>query len=172
MCRGDCNAVVLIACAARIDFKFSFLFLFPFFIIQAWHGRQRQRATRAEKLRFQALKADDQEAYMKMVEESKNERLTMLLGKTNDLLVRLGAAVQRQKDSEHDGIGPLKDLDAELPELSASKSGTPGDSLPEEDADIVDTESSHGIKTGDLLEGQRQYNSVIHSIQEKVIMKA
>ncbi|PSS33883.1 ATP-dependent DNA helicase like [Actinidia chinensis var. chinensis] len=136
--------------------------------VQAWHGRQRQRATRAEKLRFQALKADDQEAYMKMVEESKNERLTMLLGKTNDLLVRLGAAVQRQKDSEHDGIEPLKDSDAELPELSASKSGTPGDSLPEEDADIVDTESSHGIKTGDLLEGQRQYNSVIHSIQEKV----
>ncbi|XP_057489145.1 probable ATP-dependent DNA helicase CHR12 [Actinidia eriantha] len=136
--------------------------------VQAWHGRQRQRATRAEKLRFQALKADDQEAYMKMVEESKNERLTMLLGKTNDLLVRLGAAVQRQKDSEHDGIETLKDSDAELPELSASKSGTPGDSLPEEDADIVDTESSHGIKTGDLLEGQRQYNSVIHSIQEKV----
>ncbi|ONK81017.1 uncharacterized protein A4U43_C01F24340 [Asparagus officinalis] len=71
--------------------------------VQQWHGRQRQRqrATHAEKLRSQALKADDQEAYMKMVEESKNERLTMLLGKTNELLVRLGAAVQRQKDAEH-----------------------------------------------------------------------
>uniref|UniRef100_A0A5B7A9G1 DNA helicase n=1 Tax=Davidia involucrata TaxID=16924 RepID=A0A5B7A9G1_DAVIN len=134
--------------------------------VQAWHGRQRQRATRAEKLRFQALKADDQEAYMRMVEESKNERLTMLLGKTNDLLVRLGAAVQRQKDAEHDGIKPLKDSEAEL---SASKSGTPADSLPEEDADIVDMESDRRVKTGgDLLEGQRQYNSVIHSIQEKV----
>ncbi|XAR54646.1 Nucleoplasmin ATPase [Bertholletia excelsa] len=136
--------------------------------VQAWHGRQRQRATRAEKLRFQALKADDQEAYMRMVEESKNERLTMLLGKTNDLLVRLGAAVQRQKDAEHVGIEPLKDSDADLPELSASKSGTPGSSLPEEDPDMVDVESSNHVKTGDLLEGQRQYNSVIHSIQEKV----
>lgn len=134
--------------------------------MQAWHGRQRQRATRAEKLRFQALKSDDQEAYMRMVEESKNERLTMLLGKTNDLLVRLGAAVQRQKDAEHDGIEALKD--GELPELFASKSGTAGDSLPEEDGDIVDTEPSPHVKTGDLLEGQRQYNSVIHSIQEKV----
>ena len=139
-----------------------------FYNIQAWHGRQRQRATRAEKLRFQALKADDQEAYMRMVEESKNERLTMLLGKTNELLVRLGAAVQRQKDAEHDGIEPLKDSDADLPELSASMSGTPGDSLPEDDTDIVDTESSHHLKTGDLLEGQRKYNSAIHSIQEKV----
>ncbi|CAL5347182.1 unnamed protein product [Camellia sinensis] len=136
--------------------------------VQAWHGRQRQRATRAEKLRFQALKADDQEAYMRMVEESKNERLTMLLGKTNELLVRLGAAVQRQKDAEHDGIEPLKESDAYLTELSASKSETPGDSIPEEDANRVSIESSHRVKTGDLLEGQRQYNSVIHSIQEKV----
>ncbi|CAK9173647.1 unnamed protein product [Ilex paraguariensis] len=136
--------------------------------VQAWHGRQRQRATRAEKLRFQALKADDQEAYMKMVEESKNERLTMLLGKTNDLLVRLGAAVQRQKDAEHDGIEPLKGSDADLPDLTASKNGIPEDSLPEEDEDIINDEPDRRVKTGDLLEGQRQYNSVVHSIQEKV----
>ncbi|THF96564.1 hypothetical protein TEA_023219 [Camellia sinensis var. sinensis] len=134
----------------------------------AWHGRQRQRATRAEKLRFQALKADDQEAYMRMVEESKNERLTMLLGKTNDLLVRLGAAVQRQKDAEHDGIEALKDSDADLSNLSDLKSGAPEDSLPEENAETGDIESNRSVKTGDLLEGQRQYNSVIHSIQEKV----
>ncbi|CAL5337698.1 hypothetical protein CsSME_00020957 [Camellia sinensis var. sinensis] len=136
--------------------------------VQAWHGRQRQRATRAEKLRFQALKADDQEAYMRMVEESKNERLTMLLGKTNDLLVRLGAAVQRQKDAEHDGIEALKDSDADLSNLSDLKSGAPEDSLPEENAETGDIESNRSVKTGDLLEGQRQYNSVIHSIQEKV----
>lgn len=136
--------------------------------VQAWHGRQRQRATRAEKLRFQALKADDQEAYMRMVEESKNERLTMLLGKTNDLLVRLGAAVQRQKDAEHDGIEPLNGPEADLPELSTFKTETPGDSVSGEDANLVDVEPDLHVKTGDLLEGQRQYNSVIHSIQEKV----
>ncbi|KAK6913901.1 hypothetical protein RJ641_021222 [Dillenia turbinata] len=129
--------------------------------ILAWHGRQRQRATRAEKLRFQALKADDQEAYMRMVEESKNERLKMLLGKTNDLLVSLGAAVQRQKDAEHaDAAETMKDSEAELPELSASKSET-------EDMDIGDVDSNHHAKAGDLLDGQRQYNSAIHSIQEK-----
>ncbi|KAK6139067.1 hypothetical protein DH2020_027190 [Rehmannia glutinosa] len=137
------------------------------FATQAWHGRLRQRATRAEKLRFQALKADDQEAYMKMVEESKNERLTMLLGKTNDLLVRLGAAVQREKDAAHDSIEPLQGSDADLPELSASKTDTPAQSLPEEDEEVDDGPVDKG-KTGDLLEGQRKYNSVVHSIQEKV----
>ncbi|KAL8162672.1 hypothetical protein V2J09_014161 [Rumex salicifolius] len=126
--------------------------------ILSWHGRQRQRATRLEKLRFQALKSDDQEAYMKLVEESKNERLTMLLGKTNDLLVSLGAAVQRQKDAEHaDDVEQSKESEEE--ELQ-----TPGDSNPDEDVDASNNES----KAGNLLEGQRKYNSAVHSIQEKV----
>ncbi|OIT24296.1 PREDICTED: probable ATP-dependent DNA helicase CHR12 [Nicotiana attenuata] len=133
--------------------------------VQAWHGRQRQRATRAEKLRLQALKADDQEAYMKMVEESKNERLTMLLGKTNELLGRLGAAVQRQKDADHDGIEPMEGSDAEM---APSKTGTPGQSLPEEEENVLDDEPTRDVKTSDLLEGQRKYNSAVHSIQEKV----
>ncbi|KAJ0710566.1 putative DNA helicase chromatin remodeling SNF2 family [Helianthus annuus] len=129
--------------------------------VQAWHGRQRQRATRQEKLRFQALKSDDQEAYMKMVEESKNERLTMLLGKTNDLLVRLGAAVRRQKDAEHDGIEPLSGPQPNLP--------TPDVVVDVDDDGLVDdTKNENEEKKSDLLEGQRQYNSMIHSIQEKV----
>ncbi|KAJ0987174.1 hypothetical protein J5N97_005530 [Dioscorea zingiberensis] len=131
--------------------------------VQAWHARQRQRATRAEKLRFQALKADDQEAYMRMVEESKNERLTMLLGKTNDLLVCLGAAVQRQKDAEHtEGLEALKESESDdHSQGSLSKSETPGEMS-------LDEDSSQKVKANDLLEGQRQYNSAVHSIQEKV----
>nr|AQX44099.1 hypothetical protein [Dendrobium officinale] len=135
--------------------------------VQAWHARQRQRATRAEKLRFQALKADDQEAYMRLVEESKNERLTMLLGKTNELLVCLGAAVQRQKDAEHfDDLEALKGSEPVDPSLS--KTGTPGELILDEDKDIVDIESGPDFHTNDFLEGQRQYNSAVHSIQEKV----
>ncbi|URE12227.1 SNF2 family N-terminal domain [Musa troglodytarum] len=135
--------------------------------IQAWHARQRQRATRAEKLRFQALKADDQEAYMRMVEESKNERLTMLLTKTNELLVCLGAAVQRQKDA--DGLEAPKISEFEnLSKNSLSTSETPGEMSLDDDNDFVDADSSQNKKANDLLEGQRQYNSVVHSIQEKV----
>ncbi|XP_010941745.1 probable ATP-dependent DNA helicase CHR12 [Elaeis guineensis] len=136
--------------------------------VQAWHARQRQRATRAEKLRFQALKADDQEAYMRMVEESKNERLTMLLGKTNELLVGLGAAVQRQKDAEHlDGLEALKSSESDDP-LQISKSETPGELPLDDDTDVINEDSGPNVKANDLLEGQRQYNSAVHSIQEKV----
>ncbi|XP_065863380.1 probable ATP-dependent DNA helicase CHR12 isoform X2 [Euphorbia lathyris] len=135
--------------------------------IQAWHGRQRQRATRAEKLRFQALKADDQEAYMKLVKESKNERLTTLLEETNKLLVNLGAAVQRQKVAKDtDAIEPLKDSEADSSELDPSRNESPGDTPAEEDGDIID--SDRNDDSNDLLEGQRQYNSAIHAIQEMV----
>ncbi|KAL9317402.1 hypothetical protein ACSQ67_013919 [Phaseolus vulgaris] len=133
---------------------------------EAWHGRQRQRATRAEKLRFQALKADDQEAYMRMVKESKNERLTLLLEETNKLLVNLGAAVQRQKDKKYSDFEPLEDSEADLPESDALKNGISKDSPVDEDMDMMD--SDHNGDSSDLLEGQRQYNSAIHSIQEKV----
>ncbi|KAL0858012.1 hypothetical protein Bca101_063166 [Brassica carinata] len=135
--------------------------------VQAWHGRQRQRATRAEKLRLMALKSDDQEAYMKLVKESKNERLTTLLEETNKLLANLGAAVQRQKDAKlPDGIDPLKDSESDLSELEAPRSEPLQDLLPDQDTDIA--ESDNNDDSNDLLEGQRQYNSAIHSIQEKV----
>ncbi|KAL0838276.1 hypothetical protein Bca101_090166 [Brassica carinata] len=135
--------------------------------VQAWHGRQRQRATRAEKLRLMALKSDDQEAYMKLVKESKNERLTTLLEETNKLLANLGAAVQRQKDAKlPDGIDPLKDSESDLSELDAPKGEPLQDLLPDQDIDV--TESDNNDDSNDLLEGQRQYNSAIHSIQEKV----
>ncbi|KAL2349508.1 hypothetical protein Fmac_003508 [Flemingia macrophylla] len=136
--------------------------------VQAWHGRQRQRATRAEKLRFQALKADDQEAYMRMVKESKNERLTLLLEETNKLLVNLGAAVQRQKGSKQsDGIEPLEDSETDLTVSDGLKSAVSKESPLEEDVELTDSDHNGGDDS-DLLEGQRQYNSAIHSIQEKV----
>lgn len=116
-----------------------------------------------------ALKSDDQEAYMKLVKESKNERLTTLLEETNKLLANLGAAVQRQKDAKlPDGIDPLKDSESDLSELDAPKGEPLQDLLPDQDIDV--TESDNNDDSNDLLEGQRQYNSAIHSIQEKVML--
>eukprot|EP00899_Mesostigma_viride_P007477 jgi/Mesvir1/16730/Mv15115-RA.2 len=65
--------------------------------VLAWHSRERQRATRAERMRLQALRSDDQEAYMRLVEESKNERLQTLLDRTAELLSTLGDKVMLQK---------------------------------------------------------------------------
>lgn len=158
--------------------------------ILAWHQKQRQRATRAERLRFQALKADDQEAYMKMVEESKNERLTTLLQKTDELLQRLGAMVQMQKDADRADGGKkekskdkAKDGGKDLSVLSSPRQKrtelddiTEGalqkkkreNNLAVGGEDQGESDGEGVVKKRDLLQGQRQYNSLVHSIEEKV----
>lgn len=167
--RGYCDSSSSYLLILPINIQTSKIYFVCTLFEQAWHGRQRQRATRAEKLRLMALKSDDQEAYMKLVKESKNERLTTLLEETNKLLANLGAAVQRQKDAKlPEGIDLLKDSESDLSELDAPRSEPLQDLLPDQDIDI--TESDNNDDSNDLLEGQRQYNSAIHSIQEKVTL--
>lgn len=56
---------------------------------------------RQEKLRLKALKANDMEAYGKLVAEAKNERLTYLLSQTNSYLDSIRQLVRRHK-KKHD----------------------------------------------------------------------
>ncbi|VVB15168.1 unnamed protein product [Arabis nemorensis] len=129
--------------------------------VQAWHGRQRQRATRAERLRIMALKSDDQEAYMKLAKESKDEKLTIFLEETNKIFVSLGAAVQRQKNAKlSEGIELLEGSESAFSEVDAPWN--------ERSPDIEIIESDNNDDSNDLLEGERKYNLAIHSIQEKV----
>lgn len=122
--------------------------------VVAWHLRARQRITRLEKNRLQVLKAGDQEAYLRMVEESKNERLTMLLDKTNELLEGIGKAVQRQKDAEH----------VSRPEVSKDSESdeSPEDSPSDDDEDTNVSANNSKFNAG------RRLDSTVHSIEEKV----
>ncbi|KAL6594560.1 hypothetical protein ACP70R_048298 [Stipagrostis hirtigluma subsp. patula] len=135
--------------------------------VLAWHVRARQRISRQEKTRLLVLKNGDQEAYMRMVEESKNERLKMLLDKTNELLEGIGKAVQRQKDAEHvsqpEGIEVPKGSESEdCSEISGIKGESPGESPPDEDADPP------GSTDGSKFNAGRRLDSTVHSIEEKV----
>eukprot|EP00898_Chlorokybus_atmophyticus_P006098 jgi/Chlat1/648/Chrsp103S00966 len=110
-------------------------------LVQNWHARERVRAGRAEKQRLMALKADDQEAYLKLVEESKNERLNTLLGKTDELLQQLGTLVRQQK-------------------------GKGGEDEEDEESEAAPSEVEGAHR--DLLAGQKRYNAMVHRIEEKV----
>ncbi|KAJ3708494.1 hypothetical protein LUZ61_012199 [Rhynchospora tenuis] len=137
--------------------------------VMLWHSRAKQRVSQSEKKRLQLLQKDDQEAYMRMVEESKNERLKMLLGKTNDLLVRLGAAVQRQKDSEHVSKEPESVDPAAHKKEDSSEDDDDDDGDEEEEDDDDDVmEVNEGEKSNAWLDGQRKYNATVHAIEEKV----
>ncbi|CAN6340591.1 unnamed protein product [Urochloa humidicola] len=133
--------------------------------VQAWHLRARQRISRQEKNRLNLLKIGDQEAYMRMVEESKNERLKMLLDKTNELLEGIGKAVQRQKDAEHVNQpeeAPKGSESEDYSHISDVKNGSPGDSPSDDDADVPGPADENKFNAG------RRLDFTVHSIEEKV----
>nr|CAB3463895.1 unnamed protein product [Digitaria exilis] len=136
--------------------------------VQAWHLRARQRISRQEKSRLNLLKIGDQEAYMRMVEESKNERLKMLLDKTNELLEGIGKAVQRQKDAEHvsqpEGVDVPKGSESDdYSQISDAKNESPGESPSDDDADIPGSADESKFNAG------RRLDFTVHSIEEKVL---
>ncbi|CAI5489162.1 unnamed protein product [Closterium sp. Naga37s-1] len=152
--------------------------------VLTWHARQKQRASRAERMRVQALKAGDQEAYFKLVEESKNERLHTLLGKTDELLQRLGAMVQKQKDAGGGGggggeggvgggVGGGGGVDVafgggEGRGAAEADGGAGGEGGGAGEGQEGPQEGAAGQSKRDLMEGQRRYDRAVHSIEEKV----
>ncbi|KAG2624562.1 hypothetical protein PVAP13_3KG142700 [Panicum virgatum] len=133
--------------------------------VQAWHVRARQRISRQEKNRMNLLKIGDQEAYMRMVEESKNERLKMLLDKTNELLEGIGKAVQRQKDAEHvsqpEGNEVPKGSESDS-QISDIKNESHEESPSDDDADLPGSANESKFNAG------RRLDFTVHSIEEKV----
>lgn len=62
---------------------------------------EQKKVERISKERIQALKNDDEEAYMKLIDEAKDTRLTQLLKQTGEFLGSLTLAV---KDQQNDPV--------------------------------------------------------------------
>ncbi|RLN58581.1 hypothetical protein BBJ28_00019264, partial [Nothophytophthora sp. Chile5] len=82
---------------------------------------------RQEKLRLKALKANDMEAYGKLVAEAKNERLTYLLSQTNSYLDSIRELVRQHKRKHHVVDEYTAHYDAHHQEGASSSSGATGD---------------------------------------------
>uniref|UniRef100_M4C5P4 Uncharacterized protein n=1 Tax=Hyaloperonospora arabidopsidis (strain Emoy2) TaxID=559515 RepID=M4C5P4_HYAAE len=70
-------------------------------IIDQRASKAEREEDRQEKLRLKALKANDMEAYGKLVAEAKNERLTYLLSQTNSYLDSIRQLVRQHKRKHH-----------------------------------------------------------------------
>ena len=64
---------------------------------------EQKRIERLAKERLRALKADDEEAYMKLIDTAKDTRITHLIRQTDSYLDSLAQAVVAQQ-SEHGGV--------------------------------------------------------------------
>ena len=109
---------------------------------------EQKRVERTAKQRLQALKANDEEAYLKLLDQAKDTRITHLLRQTDGFLQQLASSVraqQKQSRSEHYGD------DEELPEE-------------ESDADDDDGGDTGGKKI--------DYYAVAHRHKEEVTQQA
>lgn len=68
--------------------------------------KERRDGERAQRERLRALKENNMEEYMKLVSDSKNERITKLLQETDSYLQELGTKVQQQKAHVRSAGGP------------------------------------------------------------------
>ena len=105
------------------------------------YNKEKNRIGREHRARILALKNDEQEAYLELVQNSKNTRLQELLATTDDLLRSLGQKVEQQR-----------------------RAGTEAEESLHENGDNDD--SVKGKR--DLLAGQRKYNEAVHALQEEV----
>lgn len=108
---------------------------------------EQKRVERLAKERLRALKADDEEAYMKLIDTAKDTRITQLLRQTDGFLDSLAQAVQQQQDE-----GGIAHPD-EVPTSEATFG-----------AQVSNDESIGTDKKVD-------YYAVAHRIQEKIVQQ-
>eukprot|EP00002_Diphylleia_rotans_P017190 TRINITY_DN3337_c0_g1_i2.p1 TRINITY_DN3337_c0_g1~~TRINITY_DN3337_c0_g1_i2.p1 ORF type:complete len:1271 (+),score=224.39 TRINITY_DN3337_c0_g1_i2:858-4670(+) len=105
--------------------------------------REQQKREKMERERLRALKEDDFEAYLKLVDEAKNERLKLLLHQTDQYLMQIGAMVEQQKHHESAGVT-------------------------REDATVWSQETDPTQITQQYLARRSEYYTIAHTIKEEV----
>ena len=124
--------------------------------VQGFHAHaekeEQKRIERISKERLKALKADDEEAYMKLIDTAKDTRITHLLKQTDSYLDSLAQAVVAQQNDDVHRDGPHDST------------------LPFETEDGPTDETTFGAQRGDDEEdkGKVDYYAVAHKIAEKV----
>ncbi|KAF9985882.1 hypothetical protein BGZ75_002461 [Mortierella antarctica] len=104
-----------------------------------------KRIERISKERLKALKNDDEEAYMKLIDQAKDTRITHLLQQTDSYLASLAEAVtQQQTDDVH------------------------ADEMTRGGIELMDNESDFDYGDGEDNRRNDYYN-IAHKIQEKIV---
>jgi SNF2 family DNA or RNA helicase len=157
--------------------------------------RLKQEEERKRKALLQALKEEDEPQYLKYIQEAKNERLSELLRQTDEFLNKIGVMIQEQK--ERDDIEDKKkemEEKAKAAQTRKKKKGKEGEEKegeggaggegPERKEDeekkveeqkleeITRKETKPTETEGEVeqhLQSSRQYYTIAHSIQEKII---
>ena len=115
---------------------------------QHMEREEQKRVERNAKQRLQALKANDEETYMKLLGQAKDSRISHLLNQTDKFLKELATSVRKQQRNQAERYGEDEELD-------------------EEDEEIADSDEEEG---GEATPGKKKidYYAVAHRIREQV----
>ncbi|OLY82644.1 Chromatin structure-remodeling complex subunit snf21 [Smittium mucronatum] len=120
--------------------------------VQQFHAHiereEQKRQERISRERLQALRADDEEAYLKLIDQSKETRITHLLQQTNQYLNSLTLAVKLQQESVAD-------------QSSSSNMATEKPLWAQTNVEMVDPDDDDKL----------DYYSISHKIQESVTVQ-
>ncbi|KAI1777671.1 chromatin remodeling complex SWI/SNF, component SWI2 and related ATPase [Hypoxylon cercidicola] len=105
---------------------------------------EQKRIERTAKQRLQALKANDEEAYLKLLDQAKDTRITHLLKQTDGFLHQLASSVKAQQRQAAERYGD--------------------DVMPEEESEVDEEDEEAGRKI--------DYYAVAHRIKEEVTEQA
>jgi ATP-dependent helicase STH1/SNF2 len=89
---------------------------------------EQKRVERTAKQRLQALKANDEETYLKLLGQAKDTRISHLLKQTDGFLRQLSASVKAQQRGGNDRYRPTEEVEEE--EESEAESGEDEDGRP------------------------------------------
>lgn len=96
--------------------------------------REQQSKERAERERLKALRDNDEDAYLALLQETKNERLTMLLAQTDEYLRNIGALVAQLQQEEEEEEERLRKSLEEAAEGKEGAADVDGDGDGEDEA--------------------------------------
>ncbi|KAI5970402.1 snf21 [Candida margitis] len=107
------------------------------------------------KSRLQALKANDEEAYLKLLDETKDHRITHLLKQTNQFLDSLTEQVRAQQDEADGNLGTPRSASPEVMATTAA----------------ITEDGSGGVlvNSKDELREKTDYYEVAHKVKEKIV---
>lgn len=115
--------------------------------VLSYHRKQQNAEAREERARIDALKAGDEEAYLRLVQDSKDQRIEELLSTTDNLLKHLAEKIEATKAAARRAMEDPDVLDPDAP--------------PDADADDKDNDAPNGKK--EKYSAIRQFTKLAHS---------
>eukprot|EP01096_Ripella_sp_DP13-Kostka_P016088 TRINITY_DN771_c0_g3_i2.p1 TRINITY_DN771_c0_g3~~TRINITY_DN771_c0_g3_i2.p1 ORF type:complete len:1469 (-),score=859.98 TRINITY_DN771_c0_g3_i2:128-4390(-) len=138
---------------------------------QSKQKREQQVRDKETKDRIKALRENDEEGYLKLLEKTKNERVLQLISQTDDFLRQIGAKVRQARGMYNTEGGAEEDDDAEIErkiaekyKLDQAKAAEGNDEGDETSSLAPEDDEAPASAAG----ASKNYYTIAHAIEERI----